>query len=452
MTTAGALPSADYVSAQSARWQFVNFSNDAGRFAILVNGAQDPIRYDGSAWSTNAVTGSSGSITLNDANLNFVFAHKRRLHFIEKQTLRVWFLAVNAIAGASQLLDLGPIFTKGGYLVGAARLTLDGGVGPDDFAAYLTNEGQVALYQGTDPSDANNWSLVGVYNLPRPVGARCMLEVGTDVLVLTEAGIIPLTQALKRPEEDAGKVALSRKISPTLASSAQSYGANYGWQPILYPGRGGLMILNVPTEELDTSEQYVRSTESGGWARFTGINAFCWGYANGEIYFGSTSGVYRWDVGASDNSEPIVADLLPAFSDFGNRTMTKNFLMVRALLRAPAIVTPALEVVTDYDLATIPTAVQTVVSPGDISSDDDSVTRDDWTGAAGIGDVGSPRMRISLTGANDVDVVAVTEDHTELLLVGPGGTDNVLTRPNLPLDVDVQVLGFDVVFQAGGIL
>jgi hypothetical protein len=452
VTTAGALPSADYTSAASARWGYTNFANDAGRFAILVNGAQTPIKYNGTAFSTNAITGSSGSITLTDDNLKYVFAHKARLHFIEKETLRVWFLAVNAIAGAAQLLDLGPVFTKGGYLVGGARLTLDGGVGPDDFAIYLTNEGQVALYQGTDPSDANNWSLVGTYNLPKPIGDRCLIEDGADVLVLTEAGIFPLTQVLRQPVDKQGQVSLARKIAPTLAGSADSYGSNFGWQPILYPGRGGLTIINVPTEELSTSEQYVRSSESGGWCRFTGINAFCWGYANGEIYFGSTEGVYRWDAGASDNSEPIVADVLPAFTDFGTRVLTKNFSMVRALMRAPAIVRPALQVVTDYDLSTVPTAVQTVVSPGDISDNDMSITRADWTGAAGVGDVGSPRMRLSLTGADDVDQVAVTEDHTELLLVGPGGTDNVLTRPNLPLDVDVQVVGFDVVFQAGGIL
>jgi hypothetical protein len=58
-------------------------------------------------------------------------------------------------------------------------------------------------------------------------------------------------------------------------------------------------------------------------------------------------------------------------------------------------------------------------------------------------------MRISLTGSNDTDRVAVTEDHTSLLLVGPGGTDHVLTRPNLPLDVTVQCVGFDVMFSAG---
>jgi len=450
VTTAGALPSAEYVSAVSARWNYTNFSNDAGRYAILINGAQTPMKYDGTNFTTTAITGSSGSITLTPADLKYVMAHKFRLHFVEKETLRVWYLDTNAIAGAAGLLDLGPLFSKGGYLVGLGRWTLDGGQGPDDYAAYLTNEGQVAIYQGNNPSDVNDWALVGVYNIPKPVGDRCIIEYGADLLVVTEGGVFPLSAIMATPVEELWKKALSRSIGPTISESSSSYGANYGWQPILYSGRGSLIILNIPTEELVSSVQYVRSLQGGAWCRFTGINSFCWETANGEIYFGSTEGVYRWDIGASDNGETIVADVLPAFQDFGNRTITKSFGMVRALLRAPSIVRPALNVVTDYDKNTIPTAVQTVVTPGDISPTDSDVTRDDWTGATGNGYVASPRMRVSIVGADDVDRVAVNEALTDLLVVGPGGTDHILTRPNLPLDVTVQCIGFDLLFQTGG--
>jgi hypothetical protein len=450
VTTAGALPSAAYASAASARWNYTNFANDAGRFAILVNGAQEALKYDGSSFAVTSITGTSGSITLTPADLKYVMAHKARLHFIEKNTLRVWFLDVNAIAGAAGLLDLGPVFTRGGYLVGLGRLTLDGGVGPDDFACYLTSEGQVAIYQGTDPSDANNWALVGVYNLAKPIGERGFIEFGTDLLVLTEAGVFALTTILRTPVEQQGNKALSQKIGPTLASAAASYGANFGWQLTPYSGRGGLLIVNVPTAELSTSEQYVRSSQGGGWSRFTGIDAFCWETANGEIYFGSTAGVYRWDAGASDNSTPITPDVLPAYQAFSSRGQNKVFTMVRALLRAPSIVRPALQVLTNYDKDTVPTAVQNTVTPGDVSPSDASIVRQDWTGAAGEGYVGSPRMRFSLTGATDSDRVAVTEDLTSLLLLGPAGTDHILTRPNLPLDVEVQCIGFDVLYVNGG--
>lgn len=452
VSTSGGLPSASYASAANARWNWINFANDAGRYALMVNGANTPMKYDGSTFSTSAVTGTSGSITLTDEDLKFVMAHKRRVHFGEKERLRVWVLAVTAIAGASSLLDLGPYFGKGGVFVGMATWSTDAGAGGmDDLAVYVTSEGQVAVFQGDDPTDSNNWALVGVYDIPRPVGDRPLVRNGSDLCVLTEAGVLPLS-AMTLKEEDRRKAMLSRKIASAFASAALDYGANNGWEMTLYPGRGSLLIVNVPTVEDAEAVQYVRSMQNGAWCRFTGIDATCWGQANGAIYLGGELGVYQWDTGASDNSDPIVADVLPAFQEFGARTRTKQFTMVRALMRAPSIVRPALQVVTDYDKNTVPTAVQTVITPGDISPDDATLIRQDWTGAAGNGYVASPRMRVSLIGSDDVDEVAVTSDGSELLLVGPGGTDNILTRPNLPLDVSVECVGFDLVYQLGGIL
>ncbi len=451
VTTAGGLGAAVYISAVSARWNWTNFANDAGRYVLMANGVQAPIKYNGTAWSTNALTGTSGSITLTDDDLKYVFAHKNFLHWLEKARLRVWYTAVNAIAGASNLLDLGPVLTSGGRLVGGATWSRDNGAGGlDDLAVYVTSEGQVAVYQGSDPGDANAWGIVGVYDIPRPVGERPLIKDGGELCIITEEGLLPLSAAIAVKKVDQKPLMLSAKIGKAFASSAASYRDTFGWQAIYYSGRGGLIIVNVPTEEDVSSVQYVRSSQSGAWSRFTGLPAICWTTGNGEIYFGGPEGVYQWDIGASDNGEAIVPDVLPAFSDFGNRTIMKEFTMVRALMYAPSIVVPAMDVVVEYDQDTLPTAVQTTVAPGDISTTDNTLIRNEWTGAVGIGYVASPRLRFSLIGSNDVDQVAVTEDHTELLLVGPGGTDNILTRPNLPLDVQVQLVGFDLLFNVGG--
>jgi hypothetical protein len=451
VTTAGALPSAEYVSAESARWNWINFANDAGRFALMCNGEQVPLKYDGSTFSTNAITGTSGAITLDDDDLKFVFAHKSRVHWLEKERLRVWVLATSAIAGASTLLDLGPVFSSGGNFVGGASWSRDNGIGGlDDFAVYVTSEGQVAVYQGSDPTDANNWALVGMYDIPKPVGDRPLIKDGGELCIVTEEGLLPLSIAVAAKRDQQRPLMLSRKVASAFADAARDYGSLNGWQATYYSGRGGLIIINVPTEEGVSAVQFVRASERGAWTRFTGIPAICWGTANGEVYFGGEEGVYRWDVGASDNSEPITIDVLPAFSDFGDRTRLKEFTMVRALLYAPSIVRPALDVVVEYDKATLPTAVATTVTPGDISDDDNLTIRDQWTGAAGVGYVASPRLRSMITGADDVDRVAVTADLTELLLVGPGGSDNILTRPNLPLDVSVELVGFDLMFKVGG--
>ena len=308
---------------------------------------------------------------------------------------------------------------------------------------------QAAVYAGSNPGDANDWSLVGVYDFAKPVGDRPLIRDGGELCVLTEEGLLPLSIAIALKREDQKAQMLSAKVATAFSDASASYGTLFGWQVIHYSGRGGMMIVNVPTTEGSAANQYVR-TSTGAWCKFTGLNAVCWATGNDQLYFGGALGVYRADVGSSDNGEAITPDVLPAFSDFGNRTVTKEFSMVRALLYAPSIVAPAMDVVTDYDKATLPTSVQTAVAPSDISADDSTMIRNEWTAAGGLGYVAAPRMRFSLTGSNDIDQVAVTSDHTELLLVGPGGTDNVLTRPNLPLDVSVRCVGWDLMFKAGG--
>lgn len=451
VTSAGGLPAASYSSAASARWSWINFANDAGRFILMCNGAQTPMKYNGSAFSTNAITGTSGSITLVDDDLKYVFIHQRRVHWLEKENLRVWFLPVTSIAGASDLLDLGPIFSKGGRFVGGDTWSRDNGAGGmDDLAVYVTSEGQAAIYQGTDPGDVDAWVLVGVFEFAKPVGDRPIYRDGGELYIITEEGLAPLSGMVGAQRESQKSLMRSRKIASKWADAVSSYKDQLGWESVYYPGRGGLTIVNAPTEENVSAVQFVQNAERGAWCRFTGINAGCWGIANGMGYFGAAAGVYRWDVGASDNSEPIVPDVLPAFQDFGSRAVLKEFTMVRPLYYAPSIVQPAIDIVTDYDLATLPTAVATTVSPDDIDPDDDKTIRDAWTGAAGVGYVAAPRLRFSLTGSNDVDRVSVTEDLTSLLLEGPGGSDHILTRPNLPLDVSVEIVGFDLMFKIGG--
>lgn len=452
VTSSGTLGSSMYASAASARWNYTNFANTAGRFVLLANGAQGPRKYDGSAISSNTVSGSSGSITLTEANLKFVMQHKNRLHWGEKSNLRVWYMPVAAISGAADLLDLGAVFSSGGNIAGMSTWSRDNGAGgADDLAVYLTTEGQIAVYAGDDPGDANAWALVGVYDIAKPVGDRPLIRDGGELCVMTEEGMLPLSAAIATTRQDQKPRMLTAKVATAWSDAVTSYGSLKGWEAIHYSGRGSLMIVNLPTEEGVSSVQFVRSP-GGGWSRFTGLSATCWAAANGGVYFGSSDGIYQWDVGASDNGEPITPDVLCAFNDFGDRTRTKTFTMVRALLYAPAIVKPAIDVVVDYDKATLPTSIQNNVQPGDISPDDETVIRNEWTAAGATGYSGAPRMRFSLTGSSDVDQVAVTADLTELLLVGPGGTDNILTRPNLPLDVSVRAVGFDVMFLVGGVL
>lgn len=434
------LTSPIYSGATVATWQNVNFANDAGTWVIAVNGTDTPIKYEGTTVTTTAITGSSGPITLDPTKLFDVTAHKHFLHFAEADSLHVWFLAVNAIAGPAGLLDLGPVFTKGGQLACMGTWSFNTGQTLDDFIAYVTTQGQVAIFQGTDPGDATLWSLVGVYDVGFPLSVRSLVKFGSELCLLTTDGVVPLSQALKLDRSQDNLVALTQRIQPTFLAAQQAYRSNFGWQGIIYE-RGALAIFNVPSTP---AVQFVQNLQNGSWCRFTGLDALCWATANDMIYFGNATGVYQWDTGPDDLGLPIIYDVKGAFSAYGARGVQKKFQMLRPLMVCPGFVAPAVEVDVDYR-ESIPTAVPTVANPGDMTAQ----TRYDWASVSGIGFVGAPRMRISISGPN-INYWAVDSADVDTLQDGDG--NDILTDDPIPDGLSVQLTGFDVLWEPGGIL
>lgn len=442
VTAQGSLGAAAWTTSTSARYRYVSFGNDAGTWIVAANGVDHPIKFDGTTVTATSFTGTVGSRTLTDTTINNLMMHKGRLHLVEGGSCRVWYpTTINAIAGACGLLDLGPVFSKGGQIICLGTWTLDGGNGPDDYAVYMTDQGQVAVYKGTDPSSSTTWALVGVFDLGAPLSNRALVRYGSDMTVVTTDGLMPFSQALSRDRAAEEDASLTIKIKDAYLKAVQAYKGNLGWEAILYP-RGQLILLNVPLSSLGTSEQYVQNTQTGAWARFTGWNAYCWAICNDLLFFGSTAGIYQADVGSSDNGVVISGEVKSAFSAFG-MARQKQFTMVRPLLYAPTIVQPALDVNVDYQDST-PTSVPTVVDAGSTTP----VMRYDWTSVSGIGWAAAPHLALSLTGTPAANQIFIDTPGVDNLVTGDGF--DVLTSAGLPFDVPVQLIGFDLMFKPGG--
>ena len=443
-----------FSGASSNRWTTTAFANAGGAWLIACNGQDAPIAFDGASWTAHAMSGTSGPITLTPSTLFNLFAHKGRLYFLEKGSLRVWNPAAGAIAGACTLLDLSSIFSKGGRLVCGGTWSSQMGLTIDDFAVFMTDQGQLAVYQGADPTNASDFSLVGVFDLGPPLGPRALVKFGGDLAIVTADGVIPLSQALKLDRSQQNEVALTAKILNAFSVAVKAYGGNYGWQALLYPGTspsndaeaagGSLAIFNIPVTTLGTSIQFVQNVLTGAWCRFLNLNAFCWELANGRVYFGGSNGVYQWDAGSSDNGVAIVGDIKSAFTDFGDRGRQKRFTMIRPLLNTTPLVQPALEIDVDYQESE-PTAVATVVEQGDTAAQ----IRYDWTSASGIGYVGAARMQVNLVGDASTPVLGVGDLPPHDLAIDGSG-DALFVRSDLPFDVPCQLLGFDIVYEPGG--
>lgn len=331
-----------YETLSSNRWQWVNMTTAAGAFLVIANGADSVRHYNGSVWVTPSITGVTSS------NLVHVAVHKKRLWFTEINSTTAWYLPTEAVAGAATSFALGSHFSEGGYLVGIASWTRDGGAGADDFLAFISSRGQIAIYQGTDPDSALTWDLVGVFKVGIPIGRRCFANWGADVLLITETGVVPLSQMLGVDSSRQELLAISKNIAPSINAAVRSYGSNFGWELNVYP-RSTRIMLNIPTTEGSAAKQYVMNTLTGAWCEFDGINALCWITFNGLQYFGGSDGtVYLSDSGSTDNGTTITATGQTAWQAFGSPGLLKRFTMVQPLVRTQGTSRPAVGISVDF--------------------------------------------------------------------------------------------------------
>jgi hypothetical protein len=357
VTDAGAVGAAVVSGLTNARWQHTNMSTSGGSFLMAVNGADKLRGWDASAWwadgdGTHDITG------VDTATCIGINVFKRRLWLIQDGTASAWYLPTDAIAGAAQELDLGPIFRKGGKLMVMVNWSLDAGAGADDYAAFISDQGEVAIYQGTDPASASTWALRGLYLIGAPIGRRCTGQLAGDVMVISRDGLIPLSKALMSSRVNTS-VALTDKIQNATSSAAALYASTFGWQVIQYPGED-MVIMNVPVG-IGSQQQYVMNTITGAWARFKGWAANCFELFNGDMYMGgsgSTSKIWSTQADAGAN---INAEGLQAFNYFGSTTGLKMWTLARPLVAISNTAGAGFKygLNTDFD-TTPPTGVPTV--------------------------------------------------------------------------------------------
>lgn len=386
------------------RWSY----DHMGGYIVFVNGADTPRKYDGSAISTTAITGSG----LTPEDLIFVCQFKSRLFFVEKDSLSAWYLTTNAIAGSASELDFTGYCTLGGKLIAIGKWTRDGGSGSDDFVAFITDKGEVLIYQGTDPASADTWALVGVFRIGAPIGNRPIMNNGADLIVITEDGYVPLSKVLPVDRVGAERLAISDKIGPAVSEANRRYSGNFGWEAILYP-KGHYALFNVPTREGLAAEQHIVNTITGAWCRFKNINAVCWALFNKALYYGAPGGFvvladttdYRDDTLASVQAFAVIqGDLMPAYNYFGGMDQQKQFTMARPVVNSNGnpMISVALNV--DFERKT-PTPVDSVAITGTPwgspwGSPWSSVLKiiKNWITVSGIGYCGALHMRTRTSG------------------------------------------------------
>lgn len=345
-STVGTAVATNINALSNSRMQYVQFSNPSSvQYLFACNGIDEPVLYNGSTWANAIITGSG----VDSTTFIQVAVHKGRLWFVQANSTQAVYMALGAITGTGTVFDLGQFMSKGGYLVAIGTWTVDTRQTVDEYIAFMTSRGQVIVYQGTDPSTASTWNLVGRYDVGHPIGTRCFSRIAGDLLVITIDGVVGMSEMLSTDRAAANRVSLTSKIMNQMAIAAQQWGNNFGWQIMEYP-KGTLSILNVPVQENTMQQQYVMNTITGAWCRFTGINANTWEVdASDNIFFGGNDGtVYQWNVGSSDNGTDITCTVETAYNAFGNAAQRKRYTMLQPLITTTGTPIPAVGINVDF--------------------------------------------------------------------------------------------------------
>jgi hypothetical protein len=348
----------------------------------------------------HAITGVDSSLFINSN----VF--KERLFYVEKNSMNVWYLNTKAVSGAASKLDFGSVAKMGGFIQAMGTWTIDAGQGVDDYAVFVTNMGEVIVYEGTDPSSATTWALRGVWQLGATFTRRCFTKFGGDLLLITQEGLVPLASALQSSRLDP-RINLTDKIYGAFAQATSLYSSNFGWE-IQYFAKANMLIVNIPTNI--GFEQYVMNNITKSWGRFTGVPATNFEIHNENIYFGGNGFVGKfWDTFA-DNGNVINATVQQAYNYFDSRGQNKRFTLVRPIfLTDNGLPSVFCAINTDFDtqsqlgqVSFNPSALS--IGLWDVGTWDNNywggtlAVNKDWQGVSGIGYCASISLNVASKG------------------------------------------------------
>lgn len=298
---------------------------------------------------------------VDPALLVFVMAFKERLWFIQKNTSYAWFLPTGAIIGAATQFNFGNKFKHGGTLQALYNWTIQGSTGPQNYLVAISSSGEILIYGGDDPTDANNWEIVGSWYIGTvPVGRRIGGNIGGDLYILSIAGLQPLNKIVQGNQTQIENIEVSRKVSPAVRALMLVSFQQNGWEVKLYPSQDALFVTS-PVQTGFPSTQFVQSLNNQGWSVFQSMPIFTGDVWRGNFYFGALDGNVYVISGDTDNQPrtgtgggvSISSSVLGSFQDYEEPGVYHTGMFIRPVFLSTAQPVYEVEMRYDYDISEV---------------------------------------------------------------------------------------------------
>ncbi len=335
----------------SGKWSSVMFSNSAGSSSLIAVNGSDPMkRYDGTAWTDITDTSTPGITGVQTNKLSAVWAYQNRLFFVEGGSMSAWYLPTLSYGGEAKELPMGSTFTKGGVLLFGGTWSTDSGSGMDDMCVFVTDMGEVAVFQGTNPDTVDTWSKVGTYVIGRPLGKNAFFKTGGDIAIITDDGIVSVSQIMQKDRAGLASVAITFPIETLWRDVVFSRAfAGYDFSAIVWPTESLLLVV-VPAFAGGMKYSLVANAKTGAWCRYTGWDARCAIVFDDKLYFGTSDGqVIQGETGGSECGIPYAAAVLPRFDNMGS-PVSKSAVHARCVMRSNNKFEPIMFANADYQV------------------------------------------------------------------------------------------------------
>jgi hypothetical protein len=393
-----------------------NYVALGGKYLLYCDEDNGLFIYDGTAgvWAAAVFGTGDGQISgVDPSTLVFVTSWKNRLWFVARDSTMAWYLPVGQIAGVAESFEFGTKLRYGGELVGLWSWTGDGGFGIDDFLVAISTAGDVAIYQGTDPTSASYFALKGVWYVGGvPAGRRIATDTGGDLLILTPFGVLPISALVSGGEKLNPEIYPSKNIKSLISNLMATKKDSLGWDIRLHPVDNSLLIL-VPGE----TQQLAMAVATKGWSTYQGVPMTCCEVWQGTLYFGTSDGRVCVNDGWADNvaldgtgATAINWGLLGSFQELGVSRWKRVQLLRPDFITTGETVAYSVSARFDFDLADLPLGTEVPGAAGDVW---DLASWDGAKWSAGIGTAGNvmgstgigSHIALELTGSSMAKVI-----------------------------------------------
>jgi hypothetical protein len=301
VSTAYAVNARALDTADNTRWKCLvaHTSPGTGTFAAARTAAPTQWTREMASDNVSFITApaTAPALVQNGKGLTHIWKHANRLFFIQGSTMNAWCLPVNAVGGELVFIPLSGAMKRGGSLLFGASWSVDSGSGLDDKCIFVSDQGEVAIFSGTDPTSSTNWKQEGCYDVSRPLSKYGHQKLGGDILIATVDGIVPLTATMQKDLSALSLAAITYNIEPMWTreySNKRTYPFVLTKWPegnaliFSFPGTGGTTSGGSFTVEPKTVG--VSNLHTGSWCRYTGWDAMCFVHLRGSLFFGTQDG------------------------------------------------------------------------------------------------------------------------------------------------------------------